>query len=376
MSDQSCTDRDAVGSWRVAVWCGLDNKKSLEKLRGLDACAEVESAVVFRQHPIEGLSEKFRQINPPRPFRRSAILSHLFALVATIVWCLRFKPDVAISISLTPHALIAGIGRLVSGSRYVIWYIGTDMYRQLPHPIIRRILVPWLKRADCTMVMGRNSLRHLKKLGWVEERMLVGKNSYDLDEYRPEPNSFFEWDLIFTGRIDRKSKDFELLLQAALRARADYPMLRLAIVGSGPDQKWLAKRIDMLDLRSNVFPLGRRSDVASLLRASRAFIMTSAWEGLPASLVEAFACGVPAIVPDVGDINTVARNGYNSFVVSERSAESFAQAIACLLQVKQKRNELASGAKATGEKLRKDSFCNAVNCWDEVMQSLRHNKQI
>jgi glycosyltransferase involved in cell wall biosynthesis len=351
---------------RVAVWIGLDDKKSLEKLRGLDASPLVQSGLVFRRHPTPGLSGKFRQIVPPRPLRKSALLAHAYALCMTLVVCLRFRPHVCISVSLLPHGFLARLGSILARSKFAVWYIGTDMYRHLHSPVLRPFK-PMLRRADCTLVMGENSRNKLVAMGWPGRRVLVGHNAYNLEKYFPVKPDQWEWDLIYTGRLDIRIKGLDFLLQALKEALPDLPRLRCALVGEGPDHHLLEQQAQDLGLKGHVSFLGRCDDIPGLLQTSKVFIMTSAWEGLPASLIEAFACGVPAIVPDVGDIRTIARDGDNCLLVQEHAPRAYAQAITRLLMNEALRTRLARGAAETGVALRTESYTRSAQAWGRLL---------
>ncbi len=361
----------AEQGWRVALWLGLDNKKCLEKLRGLEASLKVDAVTVFRRYPIVGLSGKFRQIVPPPLLRRTALLAHLYILAMTILTAPRLKADVSVAISMIPHALLARLGALLSHSRFVVCYIGTDLYHHLNHPLSRLLLKPLLRRAAASMVTGENSRKMLEEMGWPANLLLIGRNCYELSDYTPVQGvAHWQHDLLFTGRLVKRTKGLDLLLQAIKAVTAEHPKLRCALAGDGPDRAWLEHRIEELGLINHVFLLGRREDIAALLQSSRVFIMTSAWEGLPTSLVEAFACGVPAIVPGVGDISTIARHLVNSLVVDDLSPRGFSQAITLLLANRQLHRELATGATATGAVLRRESLSlsKATKVWEDLLR--------
>lgn len=103
------------------------------------------------------------------------------------------------------------------------------------------------------------------------------------------------------------AKDQETLLKAFAIARAHISDLRLWIVGGGnlgPKLENLAKQIG---LNGSVTFFGEQPDISRFLMAADVFILSSISEGVPISLLEAFAAGVPAIVTDVGGISEVAR---------------------------------------------------------------------
>ena len=69
--------------------------------------------------------------------------------------------------------------------------------------------------------------------------------------------------------------------------------MRLLIAGVGPLHSMLESEIQRAGLSHAVSLLGLRSDVPSLMQAADAFVMSSAWEGLPMVLLEAGASSLP-----------------------------------------------------------------------------------
>lgn len=103
----------------------------------------------------------------------------------------------------------------------------------------------------------------------------------------------FFW--VAVGRLENV-KDYRTLLRAM--AVLD-PRSQLVIAGSGPLQNELASLARELGLGLRVRFLGFVSDVRRWLQAADGFVLASRWEGLPMALLEASACGLPAIATNV-----------------------------------------------------------------------------
>lgn len=353
MTTEISTPNKAALNLRVAVWIGLSDKKCLEKLRGLDRCDLVGKGILFRQHPIRGL-KKFRQICPPTALRSSATASHLYAAMATIPRCLAFRPQVCIGISFMPHSVLAKAGQLVTGAKFVTWLIGTDMYVNLANKWWGRLFKRAISSADCTMTMGSGSNKKLVTMGWPSRNLVVGKNDYDFSGYREE-SAEKEWDIIYTGRLDREHKRVELLLHAISEVRMSLPSVRCAIVGEGPDRRRLEDICRSLELESRVAFLGHRPDIPELLNKSRILVMTSAWEGLPASIVEAFAVGLPVVSAHVGDVADIVVDGKNGILVKSDSHAAYAEAILSILEKQETCQRLSLCARETGKRIRRET---------------------
>lgn len=103
--------------------------------------------------------------------------------------------------------------------------------------------------------------------------------------------------LLAVGRLD-PIKQFDHLLRAFSRVAADRPTWQLAIVGPGSERSALQAQAQSLGLASRVCLPGQSADVAAWYGAADLFALTSAAEGFPNALLEALACGVPAISYD------------------------------------------------------------------------------
>lgn len=133
--------------------------------------------------------------------------------------------------------------------------------------------------------------------------------------------------LIAVGRLAR-AKDYATLLRAAALARAEVPDLMLWIVGAGEEEQALRQLCTELHLDPVVRFCGERRDVGGLLAAADLFVLSSTSEGLPISMLEAMAVGLPAIVTQVGALpELVALSGAGT-TVPPRDAGRFARAIA------------------------------------------------
>lgn len=112
--------------------------------------------------------------------------------------------------------------------------------------------------------------------------------------------------LAYVGRLE-PVKNLALLLQAFRIALATVPELRLWMVGDGSQRKALETLAVELGIDDRVTFWGQQADVAPFFSGAGIFIMSSRSEGLPASLLQGFSLGVPAIVTNVGGMAEAVR---------------------------------------------------------------------
>jgi glycosyltransferase involved in cell wall biosynthesis len=106
----------------------------------------------------------------------------------------------------------------------------------------------------------------------------------------------------------------------------------LLIVGDGPLRPQAESQAEELGIRSRCTFAGTVSDVLPFLRASDVFVLSSVIEGMANALLEALACGTPAVVTDAGGNAEVVQDGKTGFVVPRNAPQRLAEATLRLLQ--------------------------------------------
>lgn len=102
--------------------------------------------------------------------------------------------------------------------------------------------------------------------------------------------------ILAAGRLIEQ-KDFPTLLRA-LRELRETQAARLIILGEGPERQKLEKLVGELGLAGAVSLPGFVENPFGFMRRASAFVLSSAWEGLPGVLVQAMACGCPVVSTD------------------------------------------------------------------------------
>src|SRR6185295_17407652 len=95
------------------------------------------------------------------------------------------------------------------------------------------------------------------------------------------------------------------------RIQRERPSVRLLVVGDGVMRMELIERTRALGIEQRVTFAGLRNseEVSDLLQIADAFLLTSAYEGMPMAALEALGCGVPVVTTAVGEVSRVVRDG-------------------------------------------------------------------
>lgn len=148
------------------------------------------------------------------------------------------------------------------------------------------------------------------------------ENKYD-NLYREDaPNN-----MVLTARLDDYQKNISMLLRAFKRFTENHDY-HLYVVGDGPDEEKFRDYIRNNGLEEKVTLPGRQN-VLEYLKNAQIFVMSSVFEGMPNSLIEAMASGIPCISTDFGGgaAAYLIEDHVNGVVVPENDEDAFLAAM-------------------------------------------------
>jgi glycosyltransferase involved in cell wall biosynthesis len=152
--------------------------------------------------------------------------------------------------------------------------------------------------------------------------------------------------IVCVARLDI-NKGIQILLKALKNVKKEFPTCKCLIVGEGPERKNLVQQALDLGLSEMALLVGHQTDVRPYLEAADLFVLPSFKEGLPLSLVEAMAYGLPAVVTDVGGNGEVVVHGHNGFIVEPGAVELLTDSIKYLLANREERIRMGENGRKT-----------------------------
>jgi len=178
----------------------------------------------------------------------------------------------------------------------------------------------------------------------------------------------------------RPAKDYPTLLSAAARCARSAPGMRIRIVGSdfaGTGKgaggrsfaETLRRQAERLNLGAAVQFLGARSDVARLLCGADGFVLASAWEGLPNTVMEAMAAGLPVVSTDVGDVAELVQEGISGFLVEPREPRKLAERMLAMMGLPEAVRH-AMGAQGMARIRARYDNERVVDEWEDLFRGL------
>ncbi len=143
----------------------------------------------------------------------------------------------------------------------------------------------------------------------------------------------------------RAEKGYEVLLATARRAADNGTPVRFVAVGRGPLEPELHELHRQLDLGEQFTFLGPRDDVLRLMAGADLFVLSSHYEGLPVTLMEATTMGLAIVATAVGGVPEAIIDGESGLLVPAGDPAALEKAIARLAGDPGYRAELGRGAK-------------------------------
>lgn len=153
-------------------------------------------------------------------------------------------------------------------------------------------------------------------------------NGVDLDRYTMRSGVRSAegpiWAVVAALRPDKNHLD---LIRAWSTVVAAHPGATLLVVGDGPSRGDIEKAVSQAGLEESVRLLGRREDVAEILRGVDGVVSASVDEALPTALIEAGASGLPVVATDAGGTREIVADGVTGRLVPMRDVPALTEAL-------------------------------------------------
>lgn len=202
---------------------------------------------------------------------------------------------------------------------------------------INRILTPitdgfigCAKRHSAFLVEGE---------GCPANKVFTVWNGVDVNRFRPRDklamraNLGISPDVPVAGIVAalRPEKQHVMLIEAMARVVDRLPNAVLVVVGDGVEREAIEAKTRELGLQQNVRMLGMRHDVPEILAAMDLKVLSSKMEANPASTLEASACGLPVVVPNVGSLSETVEDGKTGLLCRPDDPAALADAMVRVL---------------------------------------------
>lgn len=218
-----------------------------------------------------------------------------------------------------------------------------EFYGRESSPFVQRLIRFVFEHASRVIVLSASWYE------WVVEqfpraRVLVVYNPVVLSPHTP----FTVRDsasLLFLGRLSKGKGTFDLI-KALARLKPAYPEIKLLLGGDG-ELETIRKYASALDVAANVEILGwvRGEDKHALFAQASVYVLPSYNEGLPVSVLEAMAAGLPVVSTPVGGIPEAVADGVEGFLVQPGDVPALAERLGRLLNDADLRQRMGAAAR-------------------------------
>ena len=184
-----------------------------------------------------------------------------------------------------------------------------------------------LRRAAAIIAVSHAVSRLAQRLAPAQTSVTVIPNTADLARFSPA--ACMQRDpvrVLFVGRLVH-NKGPAVFLHAAKLALEQEPGMRFVLAGSGPLEGRLKSLARKLRIEGSVDFLGLRADIPDLLRSSTVLVRPSNLEGMPLTVLEAMASGIPVVATDVGGTPELVEDGVTGYLVKPGDPRAIAMAV-------------------------------------------------
>lgn len=315
----------------------VDDDFVIHRLHGLNFSA----GGMIQEYPyLPGLPAEIERLKPQIVHAES----HLFL---TTVQAVKKAKRLGLPSVVTVHGVLADRGVAINFAQHVyLFTLGLEVFRSV----------------DRVICLTRSDARDIVRLGCALEKIRLVPNAVDTELFRPCEEREYNL-VVWVGRFVPE-KGVEYLVEAARIVAHEFRDVKFLLVGYGPLKAKIMKLMYDRGLLGNFVrfsePLSR-DEIAEILGKASFFVFPSLREGLPLSVLEAMASGVPVVCSAIPGISDIVTHGENGLLVPPRNPKAFAEAILTLSNDENLRRRLSQNAR----QLMLEKYC-----WSTIIKKM------
>lgn len=237
---------------------------------------------------------------------------------------------------------------VLSGKKTIVFFRGWHqnmVFRLNNSRLLLMLFKVTFSKADAHIVLARDFRDQLRKWGinipvYVESTVVDNQLFHgDKSHMEKKPSKVLR--LLFLARIEKYKGIYELL-EACRLVKNQYPHIQLVIAGSGSELENMKIRADEI-LPGSVIFKGYLTGMAKakVLLDSDVYILPSHGEGMPNSVLEAMAFGLPVITRKVGGLMDFFEDGRMGYFTQSTDPAVFAELILSLIKNPSERKKMS-----------------------------------
>jgi colanic acid/amylovoran biosynthesis glycosyltransferase len=243
------------------------------------------------------------------------------------------------------------------GGPFVVSFHGVDVSKFLDQPEYVAKLKTVFRKASLVMARSQSLLDRLEELGCPADKLRMNHTPIPLEHLQAEvrqPPKDGQWRLVQACRLIQK-KGILTTLKALAEVKKKHPLVRYVLCGEGPLKPKIEESVHKLGLEDNVEMPGwlDQQQLLEQYRTAQMFLHPSQktseedQEGIPNSMLEAMATGLPVVATTHGGIPEAVHSGEDGLLVPEKDPEELAKAILLLMETPSELARLSRNATAS-----------------------------
>lgn len=259
-------------------------------------------------------------------------LTSKFVWLFCLIWYVyKFRPCCLVATNFDVNASLLAAKWLLPKSCALIIREPVSIYASQSEsraPAFRYLVFKYLYPFASTLVLLSNEMKNeftqlCPKIAPKIKIIANGVNAARIEDIHTEKSSDeYENYLITVCRLEYQ-KGLDVLIEAFAKVKERFPDYKLLLVGDGSQKEKLRQQISSLNLEDNVKLVGFADNPLPLVKGARFFVLSSRYEGMSNSMLEALCLGVPVIaVKKHTAADEVIQENVTGFLVNECSAQS------------------------------------------------------
>lgn len=202
----------------------------------------------------------------------------------------------------------------------------------------------------------------------VRQKAVIMKNPVSREFFREPYRGERRREVTAVGRLD-ENKNHEMLIRAFAGISGEFPEYSLVIYGEGELRGYLTELAEKLGLSERVSLPGAVGNVADAIYKTGVFVLTSNTEGVPNTLIEAMALGLPVIATDCpcGGPADLIEHRVNGILIPVQNQSELQENLQFLLNNLQEMESMGAAARKTAAIYRPEIVCEE---WEKYLNYL------
>ncbi len=281
------------------------------------------------------------------------MITYVISLFFNLIWIIwKYKIQIIHAHSVIPTGFMSSIASKIMGKPLFITAHGMDINNFEKKPFFNYFISRAMNSSSKSIAVSEDLAKKMRKMVNDENKIVVLRNAVDTGRFNPTKNRSIRKDfgirdeeilILFVGYLDEFKGIFELI-NAFNKITAENSNVKLMMVGTGPKKEDLLEILNKVGIEDKVIFTGvvEHQKIHRYYQSADIFVLPSYTEGLPVSILEAMATGVPVVATSVGGVPELITHGLNGFIVPPRDEEAFIEKLLILINDKNLRQQYAN----------------------------------